>query len=141
MRDRPLGGQVAEGDAEPRGVDAVALTGDGERQAQEQRRTPLVALRGPGQRLQGLLTGGDRHEGFDGRRQPVALDVVDPGEGERRGAAGCEVREERFGAALQFRRGARARGQIHAQCGELPDTFGSARTWETPAGVSRRTFQ
>lgn len=122
---RTVFGQVAEGGAEPGGVDAVAVTADGEGQAQEQRGAPLVQLVGQGQRLQGVLAGQDEDEGLDGGPEPVARHVVDPRRQVGRRAVGRQADDQRLGVAVQFRglgqvSWVRTRGQVHAHAKRSP---------------------
>ena len=82
--DRVVEGQVAEGGAEPGGVDVAAVPRDGQGQAEEERGLLLVAPGGLAQRLQRVVTAEDRHQRLDGGRQPVAGNVGKPGAQEAR---------------------------------------------------------
>ncbi|MBB3730179.1 hypothetical protein [Nonomuraea dietziae] len=112
--------QLAEGGAEPGGVDAVAVPGDGQGEAEEQGGVALVAVGGRGQRFEGVVAGEDRDERLDGRRQPEAGDVLE-GRGHRgRGAVGREVGEQSLCVAVEFSRGWRTCAQFRCQGRELP---------------------
>src|SRR5690606_4602887 len=89
--------QLAEGGAEPGGVDAAAVSGDRQCQAEEEGGLLLVAARGQAERLHGVPAGEDGDERLDGGRQPVAGDV-----GEGGWCGGCapvcgQVRQQRLG--------------------------------------------
>jgi len=85
-------------------VDPVALSGEGEGEAQEQRRLPLVVPGGAGERVERVLTVDDLDQGVDGGRQPVARHVRDTGLRLRGGAIGDQVDEELLRVAVKLRR-------------------------------------